>query len=76
MLDLTTLFTNEAMLLTAKLVVLFIVFLYGIFSFVVVKQVKLMSETFKTQFGGFFRLLALLHFVAVVIVFISALIVL
>ncbi len=69
-------FSDPNMLLVFKVIILVATFLYGIFSFVTFKQTKLMSITFGTPFGGFFRLLALVHLVALILIFILSLIIL
>lgn len=76
MTDLITIFSNPSVLFVLKSTIIVVIFVYGIFSFVVLKQSKLMSETFNTSYGGFFRFLTLIHFVAVLAVFICALIIL
>uniref|UniRef100_A0A7C4TKY5 Uncharacterized protein n=1 Tax=candidate division WWE3 bacterium TaxID=2053526 RepID=A0A7C4TKY5_UNCKA len=73
---LVTLLQSPAFLFAAKVAVVCLISLYGIFSFVVLRQVGLMNRTFQTDFGGLFKIVAGLHFMAVLIIFFLALILL
>ena len=57
----------------AKLAVLFALGIYIVFSFVVVKQVKLMCNTLSLGFEGVLRTVAFIHLVLAVLVFFFAL---
>jgi hypothetical protein len=48
-------------------------FLYIIFAGVVIKQVSIMTQTVKMGFETFVKLVALIHFIAAIAVFIVAL---
>jgi hypothetical protein len=74
--DLVTIFANEGVLLSIKVALLIIEFLYGAFGFVIVRQVVLMGRTFKTEFNPFFKLLALINFFATLGLFILTFIIL
>lgn len=63
-------------LFALKALILVVEGIYGVFAFIVVRQVFLMNKTFKTAYGGFFILLAYAHFLAVVGVFILSFIIL
>lgn len=51
-------------------------FAYVIFSFIQLRQVKLMNSSFKTTAAGFFRTLAGINFIASIILVVISLIVL
>ena len=62
---------SNILLLIAKVFFIAISAIYAIFSFMVVRQVSLMNESFKTSLHGFFTFLAWVHFlVAIIAVFI------
>ena len=63
-------------LLGIKYVLLIVEIIYGIFSFVVVRQVALMNETLQTEFGPFFTLVSYVQFFAVIALFILSFIIL
>jgi hypothetical protein len=67
---------NPVVLTALKISTITLIGLYTIFSFVVLRQVSLMNKTFQTDFGGLFKLVAALHFVAVLIVLVLAIILL
>lgn len=48
--------------------------LYIVFSFMIVRQVQLMEETFKTALGPFLKVFAIAHFLVAVAVFVLAII--
>lgn len=50
--------------------------MYGIFALVVVRQVKLMTDTLRLGFESVMRFLAYAHLIFAVIVFIAALVIL
>lgn len=60
----------------AKGFILVAFFLYIIFSFVVVRQVQLMTETLEVGFETQLKVLAYLHLAFAILVFLAALIVL
>jgi hypothetical protein len=72
----SNLFTAGDYLLGVKYVLLIVELVYGIFSFVVLRQVSLMNETLQTEIGPFFTLVAYVHFFAVVALFILSIIIL
>ncbi|MBT6401168.1 hypothetical protein HN803_05820 [candidate division WWE3 bacterium] len=80
MINFLELFSNTTasggLLLAVKAVLLFTEALYGMFAFVVLRQIDLMSKTFKTDYAGFFKFVALAHFLTVVAVFLLSLILL
>jgi len=63
-------------LILAKLGILLFLFLYFLFSLVVIKQIKLMSETVKGEMENFLLLAAKILVGLAVVVFIMALIIL
>lgn len=70
-----TLFTGNFILLITKLILLIIIFLYGIFAAVVLRQVQLMNKVVtEVGFSPVLLTIAVLHFIAVVIVFILTII--
>ena len=48
-------------------------FLYIVFAGIVIKQVSVMTQTVKMGFEGFVRLIAILHFVFAIAVFVFSL---
>lgn len=80
MIDFIDLFSSTSssggLLFLIKSVLLIAEFLYGAFAFVVFRQVGLMNSTFQTDYGSYFKFIALLHFLTVVAVFILTLILL
>ncbi|MBI2414761.1 hypothetical protein HYV31_02890 [candidate division WWE3 bacterium] len=76
MTSLVDIFANPTILLALKISVLILLGIYNIFSFVVLKQVVLMNKTFQTSYGTLFRMMALVHLVAVTLVFLFAFIIL
>jgi hypothetical protein len=60
----------------AKIFVLFGMAIYVVFGFVVVRQVKLMTDTLQLGFEGFIRILSYAHLLFTIAVFIFALIIL
>lgn len=65
MLSLTTLFSNPQTLLVIKGTFLIAEAIYAIFAYIVVRQVALMTLTLQTEFTPLFKLLAYIHFYAV-----------
>lgn len=59
-----------------KIGLLFFLFLYFVFSFLVNKQVSLMTKTLQVGFDSVLKAISLLHMIAAVMVFIYAFIVL
>ena len=80
MIDVQNLFIDLGLtggtLFILKGVILVAVALYGLFAFIVVRQVTLMSDTFKTDFAGLFKIISKLHLLVVVIVFLLSLLLL
>lgn len=76
MINLETIFGNEGVLLSIKYALLIMEFLYGLFSFVILRQITLMGTTFKTDFNPFFKLLALINFFAALGLFVLTFIIL
>jgi len=70
------LFPNTMIWGVAKIFVLFGMAIYVVFGFVVVRQVKLMTDTLQLGFEGFIRLLSYVHLLFTIAVFIFALIIL
>lgn len=60
----------------AKIFVLIGLFIYIIFGFVIVRQVKLMTDTVQTGFEFMMKLLGYIHFLFAIAVFLFALIIL
>jgi len=60
----------------AKVMVLFALLLYLVFSFVIVKQTKIMTETLELGFEKVVKLISLIHFVLAIGTFFLALIIL
>ena len=56
-----------------KILLLVVLGLYGIFAFVITRQVKIMTDTLVLGFEGIAKLLALLNLIFAIIVFITAL---
>ena len=67
---------NLNFLVIVKVLILIAELIYGIFSFIVVRQVTLMNRTFQTDMGPLFSVLAYAHFFVVIAVFILTLILL
>lgn len=69
-------FTGNFVALLTKLILLIIIFLYGIFAAVVLRQVQLMNKVVtEVGFSPVLFTVAILHFIAVVGVFVLAIIV-
>ena len=66
-------FLGTSLWLIAKIFVLFGLALYFIFALVMIKQVKLMTETLIIGISSFVKLLTYLHLAFAVLVFILAL---
>ena len=62
--------------LLVKILALILIGMYLIFSFVVVRQVKLMTDTLQLGFEGTVRLLAWAHLAFAVLVLLAAIIIL
>ena len=60
----------------AKGFILVFIFLYIIFSFVIVRQIQLMTETLEVGFETQLKILSYLHLAFAILVFLAALIVL
>ena len=71
-----TYFTNFSIWPIVKVFVLFGLFIYIVFGFVVVKQVKLMTDTLQAGLEGLVKTLSFVHFLFTIAVFIFALIIL
>lgn len=67
---------NFSFWIVIKIMILIALGLYIIFSFVITRQVKIMTDTLVLGFEGMAKLLALLNLVFAVIVFVAALTVL
>lgn len=80
MIDIQSLFTNlgfaEGSLFILKGVILVAEALYGLYAFIIVRQVSLMSETFKTEFSGLFKIISKVHLLVVMVVFLLSLLIL
>lgn len=61
---------TPSLLLIVKIAVLVFLFLYVIFASIVVRQVKVMTEALRVGFEFQIKLVAFLHFVVSVLVFI------
>jgi len=68
--------TTNDVFLVVKILVLIFLFLYILFSIVVVKQTRLMAETLHVDLDGIIRLVSYLHLFFAVAVFTLALFVL
>lgn len=62
--------------LIVKALVLFALVIYGIFAFVVLRQIQLMTDTLEVGFEGPIRMLGVSHFVFSLVIFVLALIIL
>ncbi|MBU0572665.1 hypothetical protein KKH23_02980 [Patescibacteria group bacterium] len=62
--------------LIAKVLVLFALVIYGIFAFVVLRQIQLMTDTLEVGFEGPIRMLGISHLVFSLVIFVLALIIL
>jgi len=60
----------------AKGFVLFAIVMYVVFGFVVVRQVRLMTDTLQLGFEGFIKIISYLHLLFTIAVFIFALLIL
>ena len=67
---------KSSFLTLTKIGLLFFLLIYIIFAFIVVKQVKLMTETLELGFEDSIRLIAFIHFIFSIIVFIVSLFIL
>jgi ABC-type multidrug transport system permease subunit len=74
--NLDLIFSNPNILSILKIAILLAISIYALVAFVVFKQTKLMKGTFGTPYGAFFIILALIHFIAVIVVLVLALIIL
>lgn len=54
------------LLLAFKVAILIGEAVYAIFAYIITRQVSLMTETLQTEFTGIFKLLAYIHFYAVI----------
>lgn len=73
--QLLQLFGGNIALLVIKVFLLIIIFLYGIFAAVVLRQIQLMNKIVtEVGFSTLLTSVAVLHFTAVVIVFILAMV--
>lgn len=69
--DLITLFTGELVPLVGKLFLLVIIFLYGIFAAVVLRQIQLMNKVVtEVNFSAVLFTIALLHLGALLVIFV------
>lgn len=62
--------------LIAKILILIFLFLYIIFAIVIIKQVKLMTDTLDVDLDGFVRFISYLHLFFACVVFAIALFIL
>lgn len=62
--------------LIAKVLVLVALAIYGVFAFVVMRQIQLMIDTLEVGFEAPIRMLGISHFVFSLIIFVLALIIL
>ena len=60
----------------AKIMVMFLLLLYLVFSYVIVKQTKIMTETLELGFEKVIKMISLIHFVLAIGTFFLALIIL
>jgi hypothetical protein len=67
---------RQVILSLVKLGFLVFLFLYVIFSAIVIKQARVMSETLQVGFEKQIKLLVLVHFATAVIIFILAILIL
>jgi hypothetical protein len=62
--------------LIAKVMVLIALAIYGIFAFVVLRQIQLMTDTLEVGFEGPIRMLGISHLAFSLVIFVLALIIL
>ncbi len=67
---------NISVWLIAKIFVLVGFAIYNVFAIVIVRQVKLMTETVDVELNGFVKLLSYAHLAFAILVFILALVIL
>lgn len=67
---------NISIWLIIKIFILVILFLYSVFAVVVIKQVTMMSKTFKSALNTLIHFLSVAHLLFVIFIFILALIIL
>lgn len=69
------LFQTDLLTLLGKLILLLLIFLYGIFAAVILRQVQLMNKVVtEANFSSIIFTVAFLHFILVVAVFFAAII--
>ena len=73
---LQNLINNFSVWTILKLLILFALVIYLVFAVVVIRQVKLMTNTFKTGYETWLRIVSWLHLILVVIIFLGALVLL
>lgn len=76
MTDLTMVFSSGNFLFLMKIFALAVSGFYVFFSFVVVRQVNIMTETLEVGFENPVRIIALIHFLISIAVFLLAIIIL
>ena len=59
-----------------KGLILTLIGVYGMFAFIVIRQVAMMRNTLKTALGSIWNSLAVLHFILVLVLFMVALVIL
>jgi hypothetical protein len=67
---------NISVWLIVKIFILVILFLYSVFAVVIIKQVTMMSKTFKSGLNALIHFLSVAHLLFAVFIFILALIIL
>ncbi len=70
--ELLTIILHISLWQVLKIFILFALLIYFVFAIVVVRQVKIMTETFKTGFETTLRLISWLHLFLVLLIFLLA----
>ncbi|KKS34609.1 MAG: hypothetical protein UV00_C0007G0023 [candidate division WWE3 bacterium GW2011_GWF1_42_14] len=71
--NLENLLPEAGIIAITDVVVFIFVALYTVFSFLLMKQIKLMNKSFSTPLGGVFTFFGRLHFFAALILLLAAL---
>ena len=70
------LINNFSVWTVLKLLILFALVIYLVFAVVVIRQVKLMTNTFKTGYETWLRIISWLHLILVIGIFLGGLVLL
>ncbi|PIU03499.1 hypothetical protein COT44_03575 [Candidatus Shapirobacteria bacterium CG08_land_8_20_14_0_20_39_18] len=74
--DFLTMFLNAQIWLVVKLFVILALLIYLIFAIVIIRQVDLMTKAINFSLDGILKIIAVIHFVGAIVIFLVALIVL